>query len=134
MVWGAFCEQSVSEISFVVANQNAQKYTRNLETYLLRSTRKTYNGTWVFQQDNASVHTEKVTNKWFKDHNVNVLDWPARSPDLNPIENLWGLLARPVYANGRQFESINSLKHYIVSEWAKIDQTICYKLARSMSH
>ncbi|KAG3095181.1 hypothetical protein PI125_g16317 [Phytophthora idaei] len=37
------------------------------------------------------------------------MEWPAKSPDLNPIENMWGVLARAVYANGRQFETRGSL-------------------------
>ncbi len=43
---------------------------------------------FIFQQDLAPTHTAKSTKSWFNDHGVGVLDWPANSPDLNPIENL----------------------------------------------
>jgi hypothetical protein len=49
-----------------------------------------------------------------------VIPWPSLSPDLNPIENLWGLLARKVYANGRQFHTIAELKTAITQSWAEI--------------
>ncbi len=49
----------------------------------------------IFQQDLAPTHTAKSTKSWLNDHGVGVLDWPANSPDLNPIENLlYGVLSR----------------------------------------
>lgn len=73
-----------------------------------------------------------TTKKWLKERKIDVLDWPATSPDMNPIENLWGVLARKTYANGRQYESLSSLKACIMKEWGKIDQDLCYRLIRSM--
>ena len=37
------------------------------------------------------------------------MDWPANSCDLNPIENLWSILKREIYRNGRQFNSKHDL-------------------------
>ncbi len=41
----------------------------------------------IFQQDLAPAHTAKSTKSWLNDHGVGVLDWPANSPDLNPIHS-----------------------------------------------
>ena len=49
---------------------------------------------WAFQQDNAPCHKAKTLTAWFEENNIRVLQWPARSPDLNPIENLWSVLDR----------------------------------------
>ncbi len=49
---------------------------------------------FIFQQDLAPAHTAKSTKSWLNDHGVGVLDWPANSRDLNPIENLWGIVKR----------------------------------------
>ncbi|ETV98914.1 hypothetical protein H310_08403 [Aphanomyces invadans] len=50
--------------------------------------------------------------------------WPALSRDLNPIENVWGFLARAVYRNGHQYDSVEDLKRQIAIEWERI--TLAY--------
>ena len=50
----------------------------------------------IFQHDNARPHTARHTQNILHIHNVSVLQWPARSPDLSPIEHLWDHLGRQV--------------------------------------
>jgi hypothetical protein len=61
---------------------------------------------------------------------VNVLDWPAQSPALNPIEHLWSILKRK--AQERNPSSFINLKTVIEEEWAQIDNEITKKLVESM--
>ena len=45
---------------------------------------------------------------------IKIMEWPARSPDLNPIENLWGILAKEVYQDGRQFDRVSELRDCVM--------------------
>uniref|UniRef100_A0A8R1E5U9 Tc1-like transposase DDE domain-containing protein n=2 Tax=Caenorhabditis japonica TaxID=281687 RepID=A0A8R1E5U9_CAEJA len=63
---------------------------------------------------------------------IKVLDWPACSPDLNPIESVWGFLTRSVYKNGKQYNSISELKDAVKTEWSKIHPSYLENLSNSM--
>ena len=52
---------------------------------------------FVLEQDNCSIHVSKLMKEWMAKVNMTTLEWPARSPDLNLIENVWEMLAQLVY-------------------------------------
>jgi len=60
------------------------------------------------------------------------MDCPARSPDLNPIENVWGILVRKVYRNNRQFETVAELKTAIEAAWMEVEPETIKNLIFSM--
>lgn len=132
MIWAAFGWKGKTEIAFVNGRINAAAYQRVLEEHLLPSARKISGANWKFQQDNAPIHAATSTKHWFASKNITVIDWPALSPDLNPIENLWGILSRRVYLNGRQFQSVDELKSAIAEEWQKITVKELQNLINSM--
>ena len=51
---------------------------------------------FIYMQDNASIHKARMVMEYLKEEQLNVLDWPPRSPDLNPIENVWAEMQRLV--------------------------------------
>ncbi len=85
---------------------------------------------FIFQQDLAPAHIAKSTKSWLKDHGVGVLDWPANSPDLNPMENLWGIVKRKM--RNKRPKNADELKAAIKETWASIPPQQCHKLITSM--
>ena len=73
-----------------------------------------------------------MTKLWLEQQNITNMVWPAKSSDLNPIENLWGILSREVYANGRQYSSLTELKSVIEEKWYNLDPEIIQNLITSM--
>ncbi len=76
-------------------SSSAPVYQDILKHFMLPSADQLFkDANLIFQQDLAPAHTAKSTKRWLNDHDVSVLDWPANSPDLNPIENLRGIVKR----------------------------------------
>ncbi|POM59917.1 putative retroelement [Phytophthora palmivora] len=124
MIWGAFSAKGKSKLALLVGRQASEQYIYTVSEFLLPFAHLNYGVDFVYQQDNASIHTSKETMEIFKEQEVSVLDWPARSLDLDPIENLWELLARKVYPNGRQYATVAKLTDAILAPWNWVTVTI----------
>ncbi len=88
MIWAAMSSAGVGPRCFLKSTVNTAVYQEILEHFMLLSADKLYGDVdFIFQQDLAPAHSAKGTKSWFNDQGVTVLDWPANSLDLNPIEN-----------------------------------------------
>ena len=63
---------------------------------------------------------------------VDLMNWPACSPDLNPIENVWEILTRRFYKENERYENFNELKTSFIREWGQIDSKLLIGLSNSM--
>ena len=84
----------------------------------------------IFQQDNARPHVGPEARRWFRSHHVEVLpNWPPRSPDLSPIENMWSIIQGEV--DRRAPLNKDDVKKFWMQEWERIPMSVVNKLVRS---
>jgi transposase len=130
MFWAAVSATRKSPLFAVEGTLNAQGYQGLLADYFLPWFRRQHIGRLQFQQDNAPPHTAKTTKRFFAEQNIDVLAWPASSPDLNPIENLWGILK--VRVDRKKPSSKAELITVAVQEWNGIEMDVVRHCIESM--
>ena len=71
----------------------------------------------LFQQDKARPHTARVAMDYLEQNNTNVLLWPSKSPDLNPIEHLWDQLDKRVRQRQPPPHTLDQFRQMLQQEW-----------------
>jgi transposase len=132
MCWLSFCSKGKPKVVFTSSKMKSKDYIEVIKDKILIDGRRFLGDDLIFQQDNASIHKSKETMLWFEANNVNIMDWPSLSPDLNPVEHVWSWLVRRVYENGKQYGCVNELKHAIEEAWEECPQEYLNKLINSM--
>lgn len=129
MVWGCMSAAGTGELQFIEGTMNANMYCDILKQSMIPSLRRLGRRA-VFQHDNDPKHTSKTTTALLKKLRVKVMDWPSMSPDLNPIEHLWGILKRKV--EECKVSNIHQLRDVVMEEWKRTPVATCEALVNSM--
>jgi hypothetical protein len=120
--WAAISAHGKTPLVLIEGTLNAEKYTQILEQTLLPCAQEWFGDEeWIFQQDGAAFHTARSVQSWLKANVPKFIPrekWPANSPDLNPIENLWGTVLDR--AKKRKFTNQQEWQLALAGEWASI--------------
>jgi transposase len=130
-LWGCFCSKGIGAGRIFEGELNKQLYRDILEHNLKPTYQRFYpHQLFRFLQDNASPHYNPEVNTWMHNHGVHVMEFPPRSPDLNPIENLWHTLKWRI--ERRNPCTAEDLERILKEEYEAISTEECRILARSM--
>lgn len=131
-VWGAISALGKSKLIVYRGRLKAADYQRIVKKGLARLQRRfgREGRILLFMQDNAPIHKAKTTQAFFKEHGIELLDWPAYSPDLNPIENLRAILKNKVYE--QRPRTLDELERVVRKEWKAISRRFTRRLVRSL--
>ncbi len=131
MVWGCFAWHGVGSLYKVQGILEQRQYHKILKQQLAISAKKLFpRKKYIFQQDNDPKHTSKLCKNYLRNKKIKTLDWPAQSPDLNPIENLWSILDMMV--KDRKPQTDDQLMEVLTNGWNSIEITKLNNLVESM--
>ena len=134
-VWGCILKNNKLIVQIYDKTMNGNKYIEILNNNVLPIMKKYYeknNDKLIFQQDNAPCHTCKLCVKYFSENNIEVMFWPANSPDLNPIENIWNIMKKKI---GRVYiKNKQELCDIIIKTADELEISTINKLINSMDN
>ena len=131
MVWGAIAKHRKFPLIRVNGTLGAEEYISQILTKFVPQLSRATSKRLILMQDGASAHTASATKNWLAERSVNTLsDWPANSPDANPIEHVWAYLERRLQK--RDCSTDDELWDLLQKEWNKVPMSYIEKLYNSM--
>ncbi|GFV74075.1 transposable element Tc1 transposase [Trichonephila clavipes] len=119
----------------VVANgtMTGQRYIDEVLLPHVRLFHGTVGDKFVFMDDNATCHRTLAVQDCLDSEGIQRLVRPARSPDLNPIENVWDALGKQIAGSKLSSDKQeNTLIRALTEEWDKLPQQLLDNVVQSM--
>ena len=121
MVWGVISREGRVCLAFVHGVIDRWQYIQLLQQYLLPYLDNLPLNTLaqtIYQDDNARPHRAIVVQNFCMHNGIQRPIWPAYSPDLNPIENVWAEMKKFVAA--RHPRTLQDLRRLILAAWERV--------------
>lgn len=130
MIWGGISLRGSTTLAIIDSSVNSAVYCQTISGHLLQTGNVLYPEGYRLQQDNARCHTSRETRRWLENNNINTIRWPAASPDLNPVENIWHLMKIEVERQAPRNKA--ELKTIVDKTWSSVTEQYAERLILSM--
>ncbi|GFX66592.1 transposable element Tcb1 transposase [Trichonephila clavipes] len=131
MVWGGIGYHSRTLLVRIAGTLNSQRYISEvLESVVLPYLQGL--STAIFQHYNTQPHVARIVQRFFVNHQIELLPWPARSPDLWPIENMWSMVAKRLTQITPPAATPDQLWQRVEASWSAVPQEHIQSLFESM--
>ncbi|GFW82863.1 transposable element Tc3 transposase [Trichonephila clavipes] len=133
LVWGGIMLASRTDLHiFDAGSVNGTRYCNEILLPYVRLFRGAMGLQCLFMDDNAPCHHTVAAEQLLESEDIERMDWPARSPDLNPIEHVWDFLGRRLAARTLPPITIRELRLALQDEWVAMPQQLIDTLILSM--
>ncbi|GFW00917.1 transposable element Tc3 transposase [Trichonephila clavipes] len=133
LVWGGIILGSRTDLHiFDAGSVNGTRYCNEILLPYVRLLEGAMGLQFLFMDDNAPCHRTLASEQLLESENIERMDWPARSPNLNPIEHVWDFLGRRLVARTLPPVTIPELRLALQDEWAAMPQQLIHTLILSM--
>ncbi|GFX53627.1 transposable element Tcb1 transposase [Trichonephila clavipes] len=131
MVWGAIGYHSRTPLVRIAGTLNGQRYIFEvLEPVVLPYLQGL--ATTIFQQDNARPHVERIVQRFFVNHQIELLPWPGCSPDLSPIENMCSMVVQRLTQITPPAATPDQFWQHVEAAWSAVPQEHIKSLFETM--
>ena len=131
MVWAGISAQGKTDLHVIDnGTLTVLRYVNEILDVYVRPYAGAFGENFILMDDNARAHTARITDQYLEQVTVVRMEWPARSPDLNPIEHAWDMLQTAASSRPVQPASVQGLRQALLEEWDQIPQ---YKIRRLIS-
>lgn len=131
-VWGGVIVDQKTDLFISHQSINGEIYRDRCIRPLVAPLARNFGDNFILVDDNARPHRARIVNDAIEQLQIMRMEWPSKSPDLNPIEHVWSRLKLKIRSRNNPVQTLEQLVVAIREEWEAIPQNFINSLIESM--